>query len=164
MTIVKIFAALVIVLSLLVFYSMSYRGFEREIEEDLIAEKIDFISEEEKLENRFLRRNKIYRRACSALPLIQNYLLSNSSFDTLLHLHRKIHNTETPLPEIPKAACITNNIPQSSVFNLTESMDLLICLPPKAGTSNWQRALDVHYLNLTQGWARQPWKRTLVRF
>ena len=30
-------------------------------------------------------------------------------------------------------------------------MDLMICLPPKSGTSNWQKALDVHFLNLTKG-------------
>ena len=30
-------------------------------------------------------------------------------------------------------------------------MDLMICLPEKSGTSNWQKALDVHFLNLTRG-------------
>ena len=97
-------------------------------------------------------RNSRVLEPVKALPLIQQVLKSEQfpGLGKLLRLHRMIHNLNAPLPKFPQS-CIANNILRPNVFNLTESMDLMICLPPKSGTTNWQKGLDVHYLKITKG-------------
>jgi hypothetical protein len=136
----------IITLFIIVWEIFDLRWFVLE-KNEIVIERV-FTQEELTFERRIL----IYERACSSLPLIQDVLKSNdTSFETLINLHAAVLDVNAPLPEVKQAKCIPNNIIKSSVFNLTESMDLMICLPPKCGTSNWQQALDVHYLNVTKG-------------
>nr|AAT47832.1 N-acetylgalactosamine 4-O-sulfotransferase-like protein [Oikopleura dioica] len=126
----------------------AYFRFKTKSDEIFLDKKV---FEKREIEEIFEKRKIIYNRACKALPLIEEFVKNESSFEDLLKFHDQIHDVNFPLPKIPEISCKTNVIPRSSVFNASESMNLLICLPPKCGTSNWQKAIDVHFLNITQG-------------
>ena len=150
---------LFILFTFLLFCEIYLNGQNRNDQDEVVTERIrikeetpEVLPEEELVKETFQRRKLVYDRACSALPLIQDVLQSQyADFEALLALHDGIQDVTVPLPDFEERNCIANKIFRSNVFDLTETMDLMICLPPKCGTTNWQKALGVHYLNLTKG-------------
>ena len=93
-----------------------------------------------------LALNQIY--PMKVLPELERLAQSESTvFEDLLDFHRQVHQTTTDLTAYKKEdKCTTNLNRISHVFNVSEPLDLLICLPPKCGTTNWQKSMSTVYL------------------
>ena len=73
----------------------------------------------------------------SELPSIEE------EYERLLSLHRRLHDLEEPEVESPKTLCQIPHIYTSSIKMVHPPYNITICLPPKCGTSNWQKAMNV---------------------
>ena len=65
--------------------------------------------------------------------------MKNGQFDELLDFHTKIHNLEVPVVENQKQCQYVHNNMTSVRF--LDNYSIAMCLPPKCGTTNWQKAL-----------------------
>jgi len=93
-----------------------------------------------------LFKNQIY--PVKVLPELETLAQSErTTFEELLDFHQNVYESTTDLAAFKKKYKFTTNvIRKSHVFNVTEPLDLLICLPPKCGTTNWQKAMSTVYL------------------
>ena len=69
-------------------------------------------------------------------------------YERLLHLHRRLFDLKDPDIESPKALLSTSTcgLPRkniSSIKMVHKPYKIAICLPPKCGTTNWQKAMNV---------------------
>ncbi|CBY35300.1 unnamed protein product [Oikopleura dioica] len=120
------------------------------------VEKNEKAPSDEELDKIFKHRRQVLRRGCSVIKKIQD-LMSVGSFESLLHLHRTIYDVSQPIPDswMKSGDCIPDNLPQSSVRLVGDPFKILICLPPKCGTTNWQRGMNtLHYA--ISGKQREP--------
>ena len=93
------------------------------------------------------RRREILRLSCDYWDEM-NLIRQKGTFDELFDFHTKIFNLSMPARARPK-----KNIEYSReirVISTQESKkaekDFLICLPPKAGCSNWEKGLAQLFL------------------
>ncbi|CAG5098004.1 Oidioi.mRNA.OKI2018_I69.XSR.g15326.t1.cds [Oikopleura dioica] len=92
------------------------------------------------------------RKSCSVLPELEALAQNETkTFEDLIFFHRRIHDTNF-VSSVSKNVhhCSSNVNRKSHVFDITSPLNLMICLPPKCGTTNWQRAMSAVYLNHTQ--------------
>jgi hypothetical protein len=96
------------------------------------------------------------RRGCSVIQKIQDQM-TVGSFESLMQLHRTIYDVSQPIPEAWKKSgdCAPDNLPQSSVRLVADPFKILICLPPKCGTTNWQRGMNTLHFAIN-GKKREP--------
>ena len=78
----------------------------------------------------------------SELPDIED------DYRRLLHLHRRLFDLKDPDIDSPKALLSTSacRLPRkniSSIKMVHKPYKIAICLPPKCGTTNWQKAMNV---------------------
>ena len=69
-------------------------------------------------------------------------------YKRLLYLHRRLFDLEDPEVDSPKAFSPTSacRLPRkniSSIKMVHKPYKIAICLPPKCGTTNWQKAMNV---------------------
>ena len=69
-------------------------------------------------------------------------------YKRLLHLHRRIFYLKDPQVNsgkalLPTSACRLPRKNTSSIKIVHEPYKIAICLPPKCGTTNWQKAMNV---------------------
>jgi hypothetical protein len=100
------------------------------------------------LEKVFENRRIIMKRGCKFLKHIESLMTHpKSTFEELLKFHYFIHNTSARIEEhqnfMNKKECDTPNQNQSGVRVVGSPYNIIICLPPKCGTSNWQRGMNV---------------------
>ena len=62
-------------------------------------------------------------------------------FEQLIDYHRQIYNLEKKPKKSPLCKPRHQNL--TSVRRIDSPYYIGVCLPPKCGTSNWQKALDV---------------------
>lgn len=97
-------------------------------------------------------RRQVMERGCSLLPIIQK-LVDIADFDKLFKLHQEIYDLDRELPKSSEECNAPSSIdPKDGLAKLAkprhtinifheETSKLTVCLPPKAGTTNWQNAL-----------------------
>ena len=67
-------------------------------------------------------------------------------YKRLLYLHRRLFDLKDPEIDSRKALSKACRVPQkntSSIKMVHQPYNLAICLPPKCGTTNWQKAMNV---------------------
>ena len=92
------------------------------------------------LEATFSQRKKIYQHGCKFVADIQALMISKPQLDTLLDFHRQIFNLENPERKVSDKCRRYPHRDNTSV-RIVNKYGIAMCLPPKCGTSNWQRAL-----------------------
>ena len=126
----------------------------------------DFVVELPKRTDEILiERKEILKRACKVAGELDQFATNGSSYDTLLRIHRRVHNLGEPLWSSKKACYAANS--KSGLFNFLKYLKLffsslgrifdiyefqktettsqaVFCLPPKCGSTSWQRALTSH--------------------
>ena len=86
----------------------------------------------------FEKRTKIYHHGCQYLDKIEQ-LMKNGQLDELLDFHTKMFNLEVPAVDNQKECQYVHNNMTSVRF--LDNYSIAMCLPPKCGTTNWQKAL-----------------------
>ena len=88
-----------------------------------------------------------YNKVKSVLPKIQS-LIDLNDFESLFELHENIFDLDKEIQasdqecHAPSSASVKDPYPRHKINIFHESeTKLTICLPPKAGTTNWQNAL-----------------------
>ena len=100
------------------------------------------------LEKVFENRRIIMKRGCKFLKHIESLMTDpKSTFEELLEFHYFIHNTSEGIEQhqqlMNKEECDTTHPVQSSVRVIGSPFDIMICLPLKCGSSNWERGMNV---------------------
>ena len=86
----------------------------------------------------FEKRAKIYHHGCKYLDKIEQ-LMKNAQLDELLDFHTKIYNLEVPMVTDQKDCQYVHHNMTSIRF--LDNYSIAMCLPPKCGTTNWQKSL-----------------------
>ena len=66
-------------------------------------------------------------------------------YERLLYLHRRLFDLQEPDIDLPMSNSVCR-VPRkniSSIKMVHKPYNIAICLPPKCGTTNWQRAMNV---------------------
>ena len=92
------------------------------------------------VEAKFDQRKKIYQHGCKFVADIQALMKSEPQLDSLLEFHRQIYNLEYPEKKVSNKCHRYSHRDHTSV-RIVNKYGIAMCLPPKCGTSNWQRAL-----------------------
>ena len=99
------------------------------------------------LEEVFQNRKIIMRRGCQFLEHIQKLMDENTSYEDLLEFHSIIHNVSVDVKTVKKflnkRPCSTSVFRHSGVRVIGAPYKIMICLPPKCGTTNWQKGMNV---------------------
>ena len=100
------------------------------------------------LEKVFENRRIIMKRGCKFLKHIESLMTDpKSTFEELLKFHYFIHNTSAKIEQhqklMNKEECDTTYTSYSGVRVIGSPYNIMICLPPKCGTTNWQRGMNV---------------------
>lgn len=93
------------------------------------------------------QRARIRRHGCHYIKLINDLIESNAGLDELMSFHRAIYELKQPENYDRAGSCRPPFLNTSSLRTLDKPWNILICLPPKCGTTNWQRAMTVLKMN-----------------
>lgn len=100
--------------------------------------------EKESVEEKMIRKREILKRACSIKSTLVEMSQNGSSYEMLLEWHKKIHNLDIDIEPDNKICWPPLQRPDTRMFHyklpIYESPPLF-CLPPKCGTTSYQRAL-----------------------
>ena len=97
----------------------------------------------------FEHRRRVMELGCYFLDEIAKLMADeNVEFEQLIKFHRDIY--ELKLKAKKSSSCRTRHQNLTSVRRIDSPYYIGVCLPPKCGTSNWQKALDVlQYIRYT---------------
>ena len=125
---------------------------EKDFEKSEDAEITEKLEISEKME----RKRKILERGCSMVHSLFE-MSQNGTFEDLLTWHTRIHNLSYPLANhrAPSEKCfppLQNPDVNLILYRVPATMrpysTALFCLPPKCGTTSYQRALVQHITHL----------------
>ena len=91
------------------------------------------------VEDAFKQRNRIYEHGCKFLAEIEALMDSKPELQTLLDFHRQIYNLENPKRTTPHKCRYAHR--ETTSVRMVNRYGIAMCLPPKCGTTNWQKAL-----------------------
>jgi len=97
------------------------------------------------------KRRKILKRGCQVAGDLDQLSKNGTTYETLIAVHRRIHNLSEPLWR-PENSCYEASRPDGQMFDIyqfkatSKTQEATFCLPPKCGTTSWQRALSTHIL------------------
>ena len=113
-------------------------------------------SENYEISEKMERKRKILERGCSMMHSLFEMSQNGTSYDDLLTWHSRIHDLSLPLAphlapnekcypplQSPDANSILYQVPVNG-----PSSTALFCLPPKCGTTSYQKALVQHVTNV----------------
>ena len=93
------------------------------------------------------QRARIRRHGCQYIKLINKLVESNADLEELMSFHRAIYELKKPANYGEAGSCRPPFLNTSALRTLDKPWNILICLPPKCGTTNWQRAMTVLKMN-----------------
>ena len=112
---------------------------------------------DETLEKIFETRRLVMRRGCQFLEHIEKLMTEDTSYEDLLEFHSIIHNVSIRIQSIKqflnKKSCQISTLHHSGVRMIGPPYNIMICLPPKCGTTNWQKGM-----NVLQSLTKDSWK------
>ena len=85
------------------------------------------------------RRAAIRRHGCQFIQLIHNLIESEAELEELMNFHRAIYTLQEPVNSDQARSCRPPYLNNSDIRLIEEPWNIMICLPPKCGTTNWQR-------------------------
>ena len=91
------------------------------------------------VEDAFKQRNRIYEHGCKFLVEIEALMDGKPELQTLLDFHRQIYNLENPKRTTPYKCRYAHR--ETTSVRMVNRYGIAMCLPPKCGTTNWQKAL-----------------------
>ena len=126
---------------------------EKDFEKSEDEETTEKLEISEKME----RKRKILERGCSMVHSLFEMSQNGTSFEDLLTWHTRIHDLSYPLANhrAPSEKCFpplqypdVNLILYQVPAKMRPQSTALFCLPPKCGTTSYQRALVQHITHL----------------
>ena len=91
-----------------------------------------------------------------------------ASDDKLFEIHRLIHDLSTPINDVVKRLIYERRAPMErragfeGIIRSVKSKKVMYCSPPKCGTTNWQRGMQV-LLDLEQQYFFPPFERKIPK-
>ena len=122
-----------------------------------IEEKNSEKSENSEISEKMERKRKILERGCSMVHSLFEMSQNGTSYEDLLTWHSRIHDLNYPLADhrAPKEKCFPPlQVPDENLILIQVPEKIhplstaLFCLPPKCGTTSYQRALVQHITHL----------------
>ena len=96
------------------------------------------------LEALFAKRRLILELACENIDTIVKLKHSKSALEELINFHKKIYSLDyNYFNKLKHSPCKSPKRRKTNIFRVKRFTDLLACLPPKSGTTNFQRALAI---------------------
>ena len=111
---------------------------------------VEFIPEKETVSEKMERKRKILQRGCSMISTLFEMSTNGTAYDDLLTWHARIHDLDYSLSPSDDENCYPPLTYWNQIIYLVpgEPEKSLFCLPPKCGTTSYQRALSQYVLGL----------------
>lgn len=138
--------AIILIILVNFFAIISPRLYEPSIVE--LVRTDDFGSNESVAE-RMNRKRKILKRGCSMIATLFEMSQNGTSYEDLLTWHARIHDQDYQLSPSDEKCYPPLQYPTTILYHVPgEGSTSLFCLPPKCGTTSYQRALSQQVISL----------------
>ena len=108
-----------------------------------------FGSKNESVAERMNRKRKILERGCSMIATLFEMSQNGTSYEDLLTWHARIHDLDYQLSPSDEKCYPPLQYPTTILYHVPSGGSMsLFCLPPKCGTTSYQRALSQHVISL----------------
>ena len=108
-----------------------------------------FGSKNESVAERMNRKRKILERGCSMIATLFEMSQNGTSYEDLLTWHARIHDLDYQLTPSDEKCYPPLQYPTTILYHVPSGGSMsLFCLPPKCGTTSYQRALSQHVISL----------------
>ena len=116
----------------------------------------------------FTTRKQILERGCRIGESKLKLMRLTASDDELFNIHRLIHDLQTPVNDIVRRLMGERRAPTErragyeGIIRSVKSKKVMYCSPPKCGTTNWQRGMQV-LLDMEQQYFLPPHERKIPK-
>ena len=120
-----------------------------QLSEPSIVQLTPLESKKESVAEKMNRKRKILERGCSMIATLYEMSQNGTSYENLLTWHARIHDLNYKLSPSNEKCYPPLRLPKTIFYQVPgEKSTSLFCLPPKCGTTSYQRALSQHIISL----------------